>query len=296
MHLAIHLTLLMGSCIVAAIPIQHAQISVEITSMDGQDQLDALHSTEGLVMNRTSQDDDDDLLENLPFNFTLGVQYVNRRGGQDKDLDFGFDDSKADTFVRGELGFSTEFAFLDGKLINGNKALGIHPRPISPGWTSLRSLKDDTPSSIFDLLVYSTGSGERQRYVIEFANSGKFTSVTFYLNPLHSFRFPRALTSGFFNWKMKALAPYRSNRGNRSSGALGMVSNTTYIPSYLAFSSTYSLSWHHNRKRNRSPQSASSYSWASSEFVWWNQWRFCRRVTLDTDSPVCCHREGKRWR
>lgn len=41
---------------------------------------------------------------------------------------------------------------------------------------------------------------------------------------------------------MKALAPYRSNRGNRFSGALGMVSNITYIPSYLAFSSTNSLS------------------------------------------------------
>lgn len=114
MHLAMNLTLLVGSFVVAAPSIQHAQISVEITSMDGQDQLDALHSSEGLVMNRTSQDDDDDLLENLPFKFTLGVQYVNRRGGQDKDLHFGIDDSKADTFVRGELGFATEFAFLDG--------------------------------------------------------------------------------------------------------------------------------------------------------------------------------------
>lgn len=82
MHLAIHLTLLIGSFVVAAPSIQHAQISVEITSMDGQDQLDALHSSEGLVMNRTSQDDDDDLFENLPFNFTLGVQYVNRRGAK----------------------------------------------------------------------------------------------------------------------------------------------------------------------------------------------------------------------
>lgn len=166
--------------------------------MDDQNQIDAPHSLEELAMNRTNQDDDDPL-ENLPFNFTLGARYINRDRGQDEGLNFGFDDSEADSFVRGELGSATEFAFLDGKLIYGNKALGIHPHPISPGWTSLRSLKDDAPRLIFDLLVCSTGSGGRQHYVIEFANSGKLTSVAFYLNPLHLFQFSRALTSCFFD-------------------------------------------------------------------------------------------------
>lgn len=86
MHLAIPL---MGHFVAAAPSIQHAQISVEITNLDGQDQLDSLHSSEELVMNRTNQDDDD-LLENLAFNFTLGVQYVNRGqdGGQGEGLHF----------------------------------------------------------------------------------------------------------------------------------------------------------------------------------------------------------------
>lgn len=133
MHLARPFTLLMGSFVAAAPSIQPAQISVEITNMDAQDQVDALHSSEELVINCGDKDHPDDPnwnAENLSCNFTLAVQSVD--GVQYGDLTFGFEDSHSDPSVRGEIGFATEFAFRNGTLINGNKALGGHPTHVNP--------------------------------------------------------------------------------------------------------------------------------------------------------------------
>ena len=130
------------------------------------------------LMNWVDQDHPDDPdwdPENLSFNFTLGVQYANR--GQDKDLSFGFEDLKGDTFVRGEIGFATEFAFRNGNLINGNKALGIHPNHANPGWTSLWPLKKEGSDKIFDLLVWSKHLRGKLHYSLEFTTSGKSLSV-----------------------------------------------------------------------------------------------------------------------
>ena len=170
----------MGSFVAAAPSIQHAQISVEITNMDAQDQVDALHSSEELVMNGADNPDDPDLdPENRPFNFTLGVQYFNRGqdGGLDHHLSFGFEDLKGDTFGRGEIGFPTEWAFRNGKLINGNKALGIHPNHANPGWTSLWPLEEENSKKIFDLLVWSIQIRGKLHYALQFGTSGKSISV-----------------------------------------------------------------------------------------------------------------------
>lgn len=182
MHLAIPFTLLMGYFVAAAPSIQHAQISVEITNMDAQDQVDALHSSEELVMNYADQDHPDDPdwdPENLPFNFTLGVQYVDgsQYGGQYEDLSFGFEDLQADPSVWGKIGFRTEFAFRNGALINGNKALGSHPTHVNPGWTSLWPLKKENEHKIFFLLAWSKNLRGKRHYSLEFSTSGKSLSV-----------------------------------------------------------------------------------------------------------------------
>ena len=51
MHLAKPSTFLMGSYVAAAPSILHAQTSAEVTNIDAYDQVDALHSSEELVMN-----------------------------------------------------------------------------------------------------------------------------------------------------------------------------------------------------------------------------------------------------
>lgn len=181
MHLVIPFIPLMSSIVAAAPSVQHAQISVELTTMDARDQLDAPYSPEGLVINPADEYDDP---ENLPFNFTLSVQYANwgRDEDQDENLSFGFKDLKSDTFARGEIGFPTEFAFRKGFLINGNKALGLNPNRVSPGWTTLWPLKEDQPNeNIFDLLVWPKQSGGKKKYFLEFTTSGNLTLVAFIL-------------------------------------------------------------------------------------------------------------------
>lgn len=61
MHLAIPFTLLMRSFVAAAPSIQ---ISVEVTHMDAQNQADAVHSSEELVIIRGGPGH-----RNMPFNF-----------------------------------------------------------------------------------------------------------------------------------------------------------------------------------------------------------------------------------
>lgn len=192
MHLVIPFTLLIGSILAAAASIQHTQISVEITNTDAQDHVDARHSSEPKLVMKPA---DQDYPENLSFNFTLGVQYVHRGqdGGQNKNPSFGFKDLEGDNVVvRGEIGFATEFAFRNGKLINGNKALGTHPSHISPGWTSLFPLKGDKPDTdVFDLLVWPQKLDGKEKYVLEFANTGKLTSLASILTLFIPFNFRR---------------------------------------------------------------------------------------------------------
>lgn len=177
MRLATHFTLLIASFAAAAPSVQHAQISVEVTHTDVQNQADVVHSSEELGMNHGEFGHKD-----LPFNFTLDLRYAN---GQPA-LPFGFETlNVGDGFVRGELGFRTEFAFLDGKLINGNRALGGHVTKPWPGWTSLWSLeKRGDWHPWYDLIAIPKESGGRTRYFVEFASNGKLTLVA----SLHPFR------------------------------------------------------------------------------------------------------------
>ena len=170
MHLAIPFTLLMGSYVAAAPSIQHAQISVKITNMDVQNQVDTGHSLEELVKNQGGSG-----LKSLPFNFTLSARYAEAAVS----LPFGFENLDGrDGLIRGELGFSTVFAFREGKLIYGNRALGPHLFEIFPPWTSLWTLKGENDSTFFDLIVTSPDSRESPNYFFELARSGKFTLVT----------------------------------------------------------------------------------------------------------------------
>lgn len=164
MHLAILFAILMGSFVAAAPSVQHAQITVEVTNMDAQSQVDALHSSEELVMNNHWRQ------KSLPFNFTLSARYAN--GATHATLSFGFRDLNVDGFVKGELGFTTVFGLSGGKLINGNQALGYHPNFITPPWTSLWPLKtEDSP--LFDLVAISKSTRGKKNHFLEFANPRK---------------------------------------------------------------------------------------------------------------------------
>lgn len=171
MHLTTAIALLIGSLAAAAPSIQHAQISVEVTHTDAQNHADVVHSSVG-----TGTNNDDFGLKDLPFNFTLSARYAN--GGRSS-LPFGFADLNApDGFARGELGFSTVFAFRGGKLINGNRALGGHVQKIFPGWTSLWSLEREGHRPWFDLIAIPQPSTLKPRYYLEFERSGESTLVS----------------------------------------------------------------------------------------------------------------------
>ena len=171
MHLAIPFTVLLGSFVAAAPSIQHAQISMEVTNTDAQDQVDVLHSSDELVMNHGGHSDH----KNLHFNFTLSAHYPHPHGGHGAKLPFGFKDLHIHGFVRGELGFKTEFAFRHGKLINGNRALGNHPNYIFPPWTTLWPLNVGEPHVLYELNAVSDLSGKH--HFIKFADPGRLTSV-----------------------------------------------------------------------------------------------------------------------
>lgn len=89
-------------------------------------------------------------------------------------LPFAFADlTLADGIARGELGYDTEFALRDGKLINGNRALAYHEAKILPPWTSLWSF--DKPHRYFDLAAFPNPLENGELYVLEFAASRKLT-------------------------------------------------------------------------------------------------------------------------
>lgn len=175
MHLAIlPFTLLLGSYVAATPSIKHAQISVDITNMDAHDKVDALHPSEDrLVM----QDVGYYGFPNLEFNFTLNARFANGPAS----LPFGFANLEgSDGFVRGQLGFRTEFAFRNGKLINGNRALGYHVARIFPPWTSLWSLKEGAVHSFPELIAIPQNSGRgKYNYFLEFVKSGKLLNSRF---------------------------------------------------------------------------------------------------------------------
>lgn len=164
MHLAIPFALLMGSLVAAAPSIQHAQISGEATPTDAENQAYALHSSE------------EHGPKNLPFNFTLSARPLN--GDPQARLSFGFESLNVrDGFIRGELGFATEFAFHNGTLITGNRALGHHLNEPWPPWTSLWSLNTKTPDLFFDLIAISKLSEGKLHHFIEFVEHGKLILV-----------------------------------------------------------------------------------------------------------------------
>lgn len=169
MHLAIPLTLYMGSFAAAAPSFQHAQISVEVTHTNFQNQADALHSSGKPVMN-----EDAPPFSHLPFNFTLIARNVHGT----LRLPFGFADlTLADGLARGELGYATEFALHDRKLINGNRGLAYHEAKILPPWTSLWTF--DKPHRYLEFAAIPNPSEKGEQYVLEFAASRKLTLVAY---------------------------------------------------------------------------------------------------------------------
>lgn len=171
MHLTTAIALFIGSLAAAAPSTQHAQISVELTHTDAQNHADVVHSSVG-----TGTNNDAFGLKDLPFNFTLRTRYAN--GGLTS-LPFGFEDLNVnDGFIRGELGFPTVFAFREGKLITGNRALGGHVARIFPGWTSLWSFKREGSPPGFDLIAIPQPSTLKPRYYLEFESSGKLSLVS----------------------------------------------------------------------------------------------------------------------
>lgn len=191
MHLAIPFALLVGSLVAAAPSIQHAQISVEVTHTDaGQNQADAFHFSEELVMNQGPPGH-----KNLPFNFTLSAR--NASGSSHARLPFGFENLQVgDGFIRAELGFATVFALRDGKLITGNRALGFHVARIWPPWVSLWSLNRE-PRQFFNLIAFSKSLGGRVHHFLEFVDSSKFGIGGFYSSTSYPLKFSRTLTGGF---------------------------------------------------------------------------------------------------
>lgn len=175
MHLAIPFTLLLGSFVAAAPSFQHAQISVDITNMETQGQVDALYSSDELEVHHGGHH----IHKDLPFNFTLSARHAS--GHPRAGLPFEFERLNGRDSIRGELGFTTIFAFRDGKLISGNRALGYDPRRPWPPWTALWPLEIKEPVQFFHLIGVSESSGGILHYFIEFENRGKLTSGTFIL-------------------------------------------------------------------------------------------------------------------
>lgn len=172
MRLTIPFAFLMGSFAAAASSFQHPQINVEATHSDSKNQADTLYSSGKQVIN-----EDGPRLSNLPFNFTLIAHIA--LGIHKSKLPFGFVDlTMKDGFNRGELGYETEFALLNGKLRNGNRALAWHVAKILPPWTSLWSFNEEDLHKYFDFVAVPHLSGEKEHYFLEFISSGKLTSVT----------------------------------------------------------------------------------------------------------------------
>lgn len=169
MYLAIPLILLLGPFAAAAPSFQHTQTSVDVTHTNVQNQADTLYSSSGkLVMN-----EDEHPLSSLPFNFTLNARSVH---GALRWLPVGFADlTLPDGLARAELGYETEFALRDGKLINGNRALQYHIAKVLPPWLSLWSLDKPRQYLIFAAFPNPLEGGEQ--YVLKFTAGRKSTLV-----------------------------------------------------------------------------------------------------------------------
>lgn len=171
MHLTIPFTLLMGSFVAAAPSFQHAQINVEVARSGSKTQADDLYFSGKQAIN-----DDGPRHSNLPFNFTLIAHIA--LGIHKSKLSFGFADlTMKDGFNRGELGYETEFALLNGKLRNGNRALAWHVAKILPPWTSLWSFNEEELHKYFDFVAVPHLSGEKDHYFLEFLSTRKSTSA-----------------------------------------------------------------------------------------------------------------------
>lgn len=166
MRLALPVTLFVGTFAAAAPSFQYTQISVDVAHPHVQNQADALHSSGKPVMNK-----DEPYHSSLPYNFTLIARNVHGRR-----LPFGFADlTLADGFARAELGYDTEFALRDEKLINGNRALEYHVAKVFPPWLSLWSL--DLPHKYLDFAAFPNPLEGGGKYVLKLPAGRKLTLV-----------------------------------------------------------------------------------------------------------------------
>lgn len=117
--------------------------------------------------------EDEPRFSSLPFNFTLNARNVH---GALRWLPVGFEDlTLADGLARAELGYSTEFALRDGKLINGNRAIQYHRAKVFPPWLSLWSLDKPRQYLIFAAFPNPLEGGEE--YVLKLTAGRKLTLI-----------------------------------------------------------------------------------------------------------------------
>lgn len=191
MYVAIPLTLIFGSFAAAAATpsFQHGRVRVDGVkhTTNFQNQANNLPSSQSGDVKLCEQpvmitEDDELPLSSLPFNFTLFARSVNGAAAAATKtttlpgLPVGFADlTLADGHARVELGYETEFALRDGKLINGNRGLEYHIAKVFPPWLSLWSFDKRHTYLTFAAYPYPVEEGGgRDQYLLKLTASRKF--------------------------------------------------------------------------------------------------------------------------
>ncbi len=161
---------------------QPARISVDgVTHTNLQNQANNLPSSQsGIKLKQpVMSEDDEPPLSSLSFNFTLFARNVNgaaaAAAATPPGLPVGFADlTLADGHARAELGYETEFALRDGKLINGNRGLEYHVAKVFPPWLSLWSFDKRHTYLTFAAYPNPVEEGGREHYLLKLTASRKF--------------------------------------------------------------------------------------------------------------------------
>lgn len=189
MYVAIPITLIFGSFAAAAATpsFQHGRIRVDCVThtTNLQNQANNLPSSQsGIQLQQPvmSTEDDETPLSSLPFNFTLFARNLNGTAAVATTttttlpgLPVGFADlTLADGHARAELGYETEFALRDGKLINGNRGLEYHIAKVFPPWLSLWSFDKRHTYLTFAAYPNPVEEAGREHYLLKLTASRKF--------------------------------------------------------------------------------------------------------------------------
>lgn len=185
-YLAIPLTVIFGSFAAAAAApsFQHGRISVDVTHTNVQDQADKYNLPCSSGKKAVIISEDEPRLSSLPFNFTLFARNLQGTETLPGGLPVGFADlTLADGHARLELGYETEFALRDGKLINGNRGIEYHVAKVLPPWLSLWSF--DKRHTYLQFAAYPNPLEEGgDQYLLKLTATRKLTYGPTYRNLL----------------------------------------------------------------------------------------------------------------